>query len=58
MAALATCVLEGLASTRRFELLLMFLDDKQKALVKRVFKELERLGAPASERLKGVWEQK
>ena len=55
-AALATQVLEGLSSTRRFALLLMFLDGKQKAVVKDVFKQLDRLGLPAPEQLKQAWE--
>ena len=49
----ATQVLEGLASTRRFGMLLMFLDAKQKAVVKTVFGQLAKLGTPASAALKG-----
>jgi len=56
-AAFGQQVLEGLASTRRFSLLLMFLDSKQKAVVKGVFKELERLGEPAPAQLRRLWEQ-
>ncbi|KOO29757.1 hypothetical protein Ctob_004543 [Chrysochromulina tobinii] len=54
----ATQVLEGLASTRRFGMLLMFLDAKQKAVVKTVFGQLAKLGTPASAALKEAWEQK
>ena len=55
--ALARQVLEGLASTRRFSLLLMFLEAKQKAAVKAVFSELARLGRPAPAKLAQAWEQ-
>jgi hypothetical protein len=54
----ATQVLEGLASTRRFGMLLMFLDAKQKAVVKTVFGQLAKLGTPVSAALKEAWEQK
>jgi hypothetical protein len=55
--SLAMQVLEGLASTRRFSMLLMFLDAKQKALVKTVFVELRRLGARSPEAIAKAWEQ-
>ena len=54
-AALATDVLAGLASTRRFELLTMFLDGKQKAAVQATFQQLKRLGAPAPVSLAKAW---
>ena len=54
-AALATDVLSGLASTRRFEMLTMFLDGKQQAAVQAAFKELKRLGSPAPPALAKAW---
>jgi hypothetical protein len=38
-------------------MLLMFLDAKQKALVKTVFVELRRLGARSPEAIAKAWEQ-
>ena len=57
-AAFAREALQGLSSTRRFGMLLMFLDAEQKASVRAVFAELRRLGEPASSALLHAWEQK
>ena len=53
---LALQVLEGLSSTRRFSMLLMFLDAKQQAVVRAVFAELKRLARPAPSALAQAWE--
>ena len=53
---LALHVLEGFAATRRFSLLLMFLEPKQKGIVKAVFAELKRLGTPPLPPLAKAWE--
>ena len=54
-AELGLGVLEGLASTRRFSMLLMFLDKKQTAQIKEVFAEVRRLGAAPPESLAKAW---
>ena len=51
----ANTALDGLSSTRRFSMLLMFLDEKQKAIVKSIFDEMKRLGTPASAALRATW---
>ena len=50
-------MLTGLASTRRFELTLMFLDGKQKGVVKSLFGELKRLTGAKDEAIARKWEQ-
>ena len=57
-AALGLQVLTGLSSTRRFDMLLMFLDDKQKRLVRTVFAEMKRLGQVVPPAVAKAWEQK
>ena len=57
VAAFGKQVLAGLASTRRFELTLMFLDGKQKGVVKSLFGELKRLTGAKDEALARKWEQ-
>lgn len=55
-AAFACSVLEGLATTRRFSMLLMFLDRKQRTLAHGIFSDLARLGAPAPDSVAKAWE--
>ena len=56
--AATTQALTGLSSTRRFSMLLMFLDDKQKKVIKGVFGEMRRLGEAMPPSLAKAWEQK
>ena len=51
-------VLKGLGSTRRFGMLLMFLDERPKAAVRRIFKALQGTGQGASTSLQQKWEVK
>lgn len=54
-AAFVHTLLNGLASTRRFEMLLMFLDEKQKTIVRSLITELKRAGMPLSEAQGAAW---
>ncbi|KAL1503596.1 hypothetical protein AB1Y20_012073 [Prymnesium parvum] len=55
-AGFALQVLEGLASTRRFGMLLMFLDAPPRAAVRQIFQALRASGHPASPSLLKAWE--
>ena len=51
-------VLEGLASTRRFEMLLMFLGPKENALIGSLFDALSSVGRAAPTELACAWGRK